>query len=247
MDEPPRKRTWGRTFRRAALLFVFIFGGIIGAALIWHPDSRFPNQWNPATHLVVTDPMTPLTGWKLRRTLADPAACLAAVEAHASVIDVTPIVSENPNCGVDQSVIVGGIGRAQLMPLQTACSTALKTALWEHHVLQPAAQGHFGSYVKQIDHQGSYNCRPMRTSSGSATRWSTHATAAAVDVRSFVLASGERITLLQDWNGDDVKARFLRDVRDGACGVFGTVLGPDYNRLHADHFHLQVRGWGTCR
>ena len=38
--------------------------------------------------------------------------------------------------------------------------------------------------------------------------------------------------------------------RDAACEVFGTVLSPDYNAAHADHFHLdqEVRGWGgVCR
>ena len=58
-----------------------VFGGIVGAALIWHPDSSFPNAWNPTTPLAVADPLTPLTTWKLRRTLADPQSCLAALDA----------------------------------------------------------------------------------------------------------------------------------------------------------------------
>ena len=34
---------------------------------------------------------------------------------------------------------------------------------------------------------------------------------------------------------------FLRKVRGEACDRFGTVLGPGYNRDHADHFHLDLK------
>jgi hypothetical protein len=36
-------------------------------------------------------------------------------------------------------------------------------------------------------------------------------------------------------------------VRDSACVWFKTALGPEFNDLHKDHFHLQSRGFGTCR
>jgi len=42
----------------------------------------------------------------------------------------------------------------------------------------------------------------------------------------------------------------LQAVRGGACGYFTTVLSPDYNAAHADHFHLdqakRLGGWGAC-
>ena len=76
---------------------------------------------------------------------------------------------------------------------------------------------------------------------------STHATASAIDISGFDLTDGTRIRLLKDWDESDAKAQFLRDVRDTPCDWFGTTLGPDYNAAHADHFHLQNWGWGTCR
>jgi len=43
---------------------------------------------------------------------------------------------------------------------------------------------------------------------------------------------------------DDAKksaeAGFLRRLHKGACGVFGTVLGPEANELHRDHFHFDL-------
>ena len=46
------------------------------------------------------------------------------------------------------------------------------------------------------------------------------------------------------------EALFLRAVHGGACNEFGTVLGPEANDPHRDHFHLDLtprRGRGYCR
>lgn len=37
------------------------------------------------------------------------------------------------------------------------------------------------------------------------------------------------------------KRLFLRALHKGACGIFGTVLGPEANRAHHDHFHLDAK------
>jgi hypothetical protein len=113
--------------------------------------------------------------------------------------------------------------------------------------LQPDAVDLLGSPVARIAHIGSYNCRQMRTSAGTSTRMSTHATADAIDIAGFDLADGTRIRLIDDWDAAGPKAEFLRVARDGACDWFDLTLSPAYNRLHADHFHLQSRGWGLCR
>ena len=82
--------------------------------------------------------------------------------------------------------------------------------------------------------------------------FSEHATADAIDIAAFVMADGYSVSVLKDWTGEDKDSRFLRDVRDGACGLFSTVLSPDYNAAHRDHFHLDqaergATGWRACR
>jgi hypothetical protein len=45
------------------------------------------------------------------------------------------------------------------------------------------------------------------------------------------------------------EALFLRDILGGACREFGTVLGPEANDPHRNHFHLDLiprRGSGYC-
>ena len=38
----------------------------------------------------------------------------------------------------------------------------------------------------------------------------------------------------------DDRAQFLRTIHAGACGIFGTVLGPEANQAHANHFHFDL-------
>jgi hypothetical protein len=37
------------------------------------------------------------------------------------------------------------------------------------------------------------------------------------------------------------EGKFLRAVHEAACGIFGTVLGPEANDAHKDHFHLDMK------
>ena len=76
---------------------------------------------------------------------------------------------------------------------------------------------------------------------------SQHASANAIDIASFTFADGSRITLLQDWNDADAKGRFLREVRNGACPIFGAVLSLDYNAAHRNHFHFDMGPGKVCR
>ncbi|RYD66694.1 MAG: hypothetical protein EOP58_04920 [Sphingomonadales bacterium] len=70
----------------------------------------------------------------------------------------------------------------------------------------------------------------------------------AVDVAAFVLADGRKISVLGDWTGGTAEEReFLRTVHRSACRRFTTVLGPDYNSAHANHFHFDMGGKSFCR
>jgi hypothetical protein len=55
------------------------------------------------------------------------------------------------------------------------------------------------------------------------------------------------VTLLRHWDAGGAEAAFLRSLRDGACGWFRAVLGPDYNAAHRDHFHFDMGPWRACR
>ena len=126
------------------------------------------------------------------------------------------------------------------------CSLAATFAAWVRNGVMPATRLYLGAELARVETFGSYSCRNVNGS--LAGRLSEHASANAVDVSGFVLADGRRITLKQDWTSPDPAVRsFLLAIRTSACRRFKTVLSPDYNRLHADHFHLDMGRGPFCR
>ena len=76
---------------------------------------------------------------------------------------------------------------------------------------------------------------------------SEHGRANAIDVGAFVLADGSRISVKEGWRGSDRERAFLRQVHDAACGEFTTVLGPESDSYHHDHFHLDLARHGGTK
>ncbi len=194
------------------------------------------------------------SGRKLAALGDDFARCQSLMKTAGVRYTALPRRGEAGACGYANGVrlTTGGARTIRFAPgeLGMACPVAAAMAMLEWHVVQPAATRHFGARVRTIEHFGSYNCRRMY--GRDVGDWSEHATANALDVSGFVLADGRRITVVRDWNGDADEAAFLREVRDGACKVFATVLSPDYNAAHRDHFHLDqanrgAMGWRACR
>ena len=125
-----------------------------------------------------------------------------------------------------------------------ACPLATTFAAWARFGVDRAARQILGSPLVRIETMGSYNCRTV----AGTDRLSAHATARAIDVSAFVLADGRRISVLQDWTGEDNQARaFLQTIHASACKRFGTTLGPAYNTAHRDHLHLELSGRAFCR
>lgn len=203
---------------------------------LWQPPPRF----DPFAPLDLQAPPDWLTGYRLARTRADPAACRAAVQRLGWSLQAVPDRSTGPGCGFENAYRVDASGVAIGAPLPLTCPMVLSMAMWERHTLQPAAERHFGRPITRLVHAGSYACRNVYHREAGAR--SEHATAAALDVTGFVLEGGRRISVLRDWDDPGAAGPFLREAHRGACRWFGGTLGPDHNAAHADHFHLQQRG-----
>jgi hypothetical protein len=213
-----------------------------------HPE-RFP--W---TELSLNDPVGRFTGMKLAALGDDGDKCRALLRQARLAETPHKTESSTPQCRVDDGVMLRPEDSRSIRyspaSLATSCPVAAALALWEREVVQPAAQRYFGAEVTRIDHAGSFSCR--RLYGRAEGRFSEHATADAIDIAGFRLVDGRRINVLNDWRGGPAEAAFLRQVRDGACDLFSTVLSPDYNSAHADHFHLDMAGrgatgWRLCR
>ena len=228
--------------------------GIAVAGLILLATVRARPEDLPWTPLDLGAPVGMFTGRKIAALGGDVAACRAVLDRAGVRYTALPPRHEGATCGYDHAVRfrAGGSRRIAFSPAKVgvACPVAAGLATWEWAVVQPAAQRRFGKPVARVEHFGSYSCRRMY--GRDAGRWSEHAGANAIDVAGFVLVGGRRITVARDWRGDGKDAAFLREVRDGACGVFATVLSPDYNAAHRDHLHLDqagrgAMGWRVCR
>ena len=246
----PRRRRIGCWVTLAILAVAVLLGWREYQRQVREHPERFP--W---TELRLKDPIGPFTGTKLASLGDEPSRCLALVrDAGLAERPYTQPAPDEPRCRFTDGVRLSPEDRRSIgyapAGVVTACPVAAALALWERDVLQPAARRHFGSRVVRIDHAGSYSCR--RLYGQSEGRFSEHATADAIDILGFRLADGRRISVLRDWQGEAADSTFLREVRDGACDLFATVLSPDYNRAHADHFHLDQAsrgsfGWRLCR
>lgn len=245
-----RRRTGGGLLAllSATLTLVLLAGivGIGGYVLLSHPSTPVPTAWNPLKPLDWRDRLTPLTRWKLERS-ADGAACFAALDTlGVEYTRLDDLTTDTPGCFINDRLRLTKVGQASLAPVETRCSSALRLAMWEHHGVQGASERSFAERVTRLHHQSSYSCRRIRTTSGEGQRMSSHATASAIDISGVSLSDGTRIDLISGWD-DPATGPFFRAIRDSACRFFRTTLGPDFNALHADHFHLQATGRGTCR
>jgi hypothetical protein len=204
-----------------------------------------PPEWSPWVPLELDAPPNFMTRYKLARLTDDPERCEQVLAGAEMTYRRLPDRETGASCGFFDAVAIERTTTAVGEPFSLTCRAAVSLALWEKHVLNPAAAERFGQAVNRIEHFGSYACRNVY-GRPNATR-SRHAMAEAFDVAGFVLADGRRIRVLGDWDEETVEAAFLRDVRDGACRFFDAVLSPDYNAAHRDHFHFDRGPYRVCR
>ena len=134
---------------------------------------------------------------------------------------------------------VAAVGPVEIKPAATlACPIVSALDRWILDSVQPAAQRWFRQPVIEIRQISAYSCRGMNGQSGA--RISEHAFGNALDIASFVLADGRRITVKNGWRGSPEEQGFLRDVQGAACDQFNTVLAPGSNRFHYDHIHVDL-------
>ncbi len=237
---------------RRALWWVLVLILAAAAYLYGREYIRRHPQDVPWTALDLRDPAGRFTLRKLVALGDQPAQCRALL-AEAGIADQpAPPRQSGEQCGYADGMRLAEAGRTTAFApagLVTACPVAAALALFERDALQPAAARHFATKVAAIEHAGSYSCR--RLYGRAEGQYSEHATANAVDIIGFRLADGTRVSVLRDWHSAGPKGAFLRDVRDGACGLFATVLSPDYNVAHADHLHFDQAergklGWSLC-
>jgi hypothetical protein len=148
-------------------------------------------------------------------------------------------------CGAARpfEMFAAGSGRVSMKPsAMLRCPMVPAVERWVQMVVEPAARSHLGSPIVELKIAASYSCRAMNHVSGG--RLSEHGHANALDISQFHLADGRVVTVKGGWNGDVRERGFLRAIHRGACDEFTTVLGPNHDAMHHDHFHLDLARHG---
>lgn len=139
---------------------------------------------------------------------------------------------------------ISALGPVEIKPAATlACPMVSALDRWIIDSVQPAARRWFRQPVVEIRQISAYSCRGMNGQPGA--RISEHAFGNALDIASFTLADGRKITVKTGWRGSPEEQGFLRDVQGAACEQFNTVLAPGSNRFHYDHFHFDLMRRGS--
>ena len=135
--------------------------------------------------------------------------------------------------------MTGAIGPVAVSPAATlACPIVSALDQWIAGAVQPAAMRWFGQPVVEIRQISAYSCRGMN--GNPRARISEHAFGNALDIASFTIADGHKITVKNGWHGTPEEQGFLRDVQGAACEQFTTVLAPGSNVYHYDHIHVDL-------
>ena len=160
---------------------------------------------------------------------------------------LAPIPGRLRGCGIREPMRVMQVSGVRLSrPAVMDCGTARALAGWVEDAVRPAI-GESGGGVVGLQVAAGYQCRTRNNRPGA--RISEHGRGRAIDISAFLLADGQRITVLEGW-GRQGEGRILRAIHRAACGPFGTVLGPQADRYHRDHFHLDTtprRSTAYCR
>jgi hypothetical protein len=169
---------------------------------------------------------------------ADSRICLSDLKSKSVKFSALPNQSFGGGCRMIDTIKLMDFGTPTTNLGAMTCPLAANFAAWARHAVSPAARQYLDSDVIRIETMGTYSCRNVN--GGRSGKLSQHAFGNAVDISAFVLKDGRRISVLGGWRGDKAEQQFLRRLHQSACKRFGTVLGPDYNSAHANHFHFDM-------
>jgi len=160
---------------------------------------------------------------------------------------VSPIPGKLPGCGVDRPVSVTAVDGVRLsVPATIDCETAKSLRSWVSNTVKPTYRRRGGG-VQSLTVAAHYACRTRNSRPGA--KISEHGKGHAIDISAINFRDGSRVTVKDGWRVRRERRR-LSKLHSGACGPFGTVLGPNSDRYHKDHFHLDTaryRGGPYCR
>lgn len=168
--------------------------------------------------------------------------CTVSPDALGRAERLSPFRRGN-GCGIPNPWKVHSVSGVELERSATLnCGMVGAFDSWLQGVAQPAARLSFGERITGVRVAASYACRARNGKRGA--KLSEHGLGNAIDVAAFTLESGRVVEVEQGWRGARDERGFLRNVNKASCETFTTVLGPNHDRAHRNHFHLDLAKHG---
>ncbi len=202
-------------------------GGVIHSP---RPPERPENLYRKATVAAAgfrAVPLPPVSG--IKGTLCG--------DPSIQGVRMSPIAGRLRGCGVPEPVQVRAVSGVTLStPATMDCTTAKALKSWVDRGVMPVI-GRLGGGPAELRVAAHYSCRTRNNQPGA--KISNHGMGQAIDISGIVLQNGVAIDVLKGWRGGQ-HSGMLKAMHRAACGPFGTVLGPNADRYHQDHFHLDT-------
>lgn len=205
--------------------------------------SLFPKKRPKGLQVASLDPKTLKAGKPIRYRKKGSVCGIKGIRGYS----VKRVQGKISGCRIDKPVKISEIDGIKLTrEALVGCDTAKSLYSWVRNSVKPAI-GRRGGGLAKIQVIAGYSCRNRNSKKGG--KLSEHAKGKAIDISGFVLKNGTTLSVLKDWRSAS-KGPTLKRLHKAACGPFGTVLGPNANRYHQDHFHFDTaryRNKNYCR
>lgn len=215
-----------------------------------------PAQPAPPTRLAVVTSLRPISRPKgFARKIASTTPTPASAGRRGRICGVNEIkgqaISAIPGkingCGISSPVRVIEVSGVKLSQAAVMdCTTAKALNNWVRNGVYPAV-GRLGGGPSSLRVVAHYACRTRNSQRGA--KISEHGKGRAVDIAGIRLKNGAELSVLRGWR-DPAQSKVLKKMHKAACGPFGTVLGPNADKYHQDHFHFDTaryRSGAYCR
>ena len=209
------------------------------------PAPRAEEKTEPAAHAAGKDEMQGPPAPAL--TIAseseeDHAACEKELQAMGASFKDVPRIDDGNGCGIDKPIVLSqALPGIRVKPEGTMrCQTALALARWMQDMVIPAGHAALAKAgpITTVNQASTYICR-LRNNAATG-KISEHARGNAIDVASFTFEDGTTVAVEPRREDPTLTGAFQRAVSAAGCLYFTTVLDPESDAAHENHFHLDV-------
>ncbi|MEZ5722855.1 MAG: extensin family protein [Paracoccaceae bacterium] len=117
------------------------------------------------------------------------------------------------------------------------CTTAIALNDWVRHRVMQAVGRTPAAGSPRPEQRIALFCRSRNNVRGA--KLSRTSFGHAIDVSGVTLKDGTTLTVLDHWRSGKYGS-VIKAMHSSACGTFGTVLGPNADRHHQNHLHLDT-------